>query len=45
MVSFIGLNAHESSCCGLKNELSNKIGLNVESIDDENDVSEGDTTS
>ncbi len=44
MVSLIGLNAHESGCDWLKNVLSNKIGLNVASIVDENDVIEGDTT-
>ncbi len=39
------MNVRESSCCcWLKNELSNKIGLNIESIDDENDVIEGDRT-
>lgn len=42
IVSLIGLNVRESSCCWLKNELSNKIGLNIESIDDENDGTEDD---
>jgi hypothetical protein len=38
----MGLNVCESSCCWLKNVLSNKIGLKIESIADENDVTEDD---
>lgn len=38
----MGLNVRESSCCWLKNVLSNKIGLKSESIADENDDTEDD---